>query len=109
MTTGLVTRPIVSVETAGATTPIIANVACVNAGVEYSYILPIGCQGYIIQPRKGLGDLKLSYVSGQTGTNYIYLPPNTFRSIGGLQTTTLLTVYFQSSVSGTIVEIESWT
>lgn len=92
----------------GATNPLLDNVVMTTAGFEYSYVLPTGCRQYIIKLRD-TARLQLSYVVGQSGTNYITVPRGCFLSEDDLLTTSTITIYFQSDVAAQVAEIISWT
>lgn len=88
-------------------TPTIFNVAAANKGVEYSQLLPDNTAQFILKARNG-AKLQLSYVSGQTGTNYLTLTPGNIYTVESVKLTGK-TIYFQSSKDDTVVEIVTWT
>lgn len=77
-----------------------------STNTEQSVALPTSIVGYMIKARDCNTDLKLSHVSGESGSKYISIPG------GGVFTDTRpysnLTLYFQSSVSGGVVEVIAW-
>lgn len=92
----------------GSNTPTIANVSVPVANTQVSYVLPTNTKQYMIKVRPvSAAVLQVAYVSGQTNTNYITIPPKCFYSeselsLGGL------TIYFESDLAGQTVEIVSW-
>lgn len=86
-------------------TPTIYNVSVPTANVEVSQALSPQTKKFSIRVR-GLAKLKLSYDSGQSGITYLTISP------GAVYTEDMLnfsgTLYFQSNVSGTTVEIVEW-
>ena len=77
------------------------------ADTEYSQALPADTRKALIRVRSGGYDVKLAYVSGESGTNYITIPAGATKVIEGvfLLNTTL---YFQCPGAGEVLEIESW-
>lgn len=80
------------------------NVTCTVPNTEYSQ--NIGeCRKFLVKPR--LGDLKLCFTSSQSGTLYINLSDGQSYCEDLIHHTNL-SLYFQSPVAGTIVEIIKW-
>ena len=75
------------------------------ANTEYSKVLPSGTRMFKITYRSG-GLMKWSYYAGTT-TNYFNLNKHTYESRAIIAGSTL-TLYFQSPVAGTVVELETW-
>jgi len=91
---------------ANATTPVIQNTTMAAANFEYSYTLPRNCRKFQIKPRNGDVEIKLSFTSGESGTNYITVPPGGYwHDMIGMPNQT---IYFQTETEGTIAEIEGW-
>lgn len=87
-----------------ATSPTLYNPICTNANTEYSQSLE-ECRKFTIKPRGG--PLKVCFTSGGSGTTYILL--NDGQPYGeDMIHPTALTLYFQSTVAGTVVEIIKW-
>lgn len=86
-------------------TQTIYNISLGVANTEQSQAMPATIRGYLIRTR-GVSDLKLTHVSGESGTKYVSIP--------GLSTYTdektynNLTLYFQSPSTGDVVEIVTW-
>jgi len=96
-----------SVAVVNAVSPTIYNLTLTNANTEYSQTLPSNTTKYVIQCRSD-DDIKMSFTSGESGTKYITIH-------GGqsywedLIKPSSLTLYFQSSTAGVVVEIIAWT
>ena len=84
----------------------IFNVTLGTIDTEQSQLLSSGTiVGYLIRSR-GIAELKLSHVSGESGTKYVTVPKKaTYES---LQSYTNLTLYFQSPQTSDTVEIVVW-
>lgn len=80
------------------------NATCTLANTEYSQALN-ECRKFLIKPRNA--DLKVCFVSGQSGTNYLSLAQNQTYYEDLIHPSTL-TLYFQSPTAGCIVEIIKW-
>ena len=78
------------------------NVTILVANTEQSQALPSNTKGYIIKTR-GSASLKLTHVSGQSGTNFITVPPRAVYTDDNFYTSD--TLYFQSPTAGDVVEI----
>lgn len=86
-------------------TQTIFNETIALANTEQSLVLPASIKGYLIRTR-GNSELKLTHVSGESGTKFITIPKNaTYESKYMYQN---LTLYFQSSTAGDIVEVIVW-
>ena len=85
-----------------ATTPVIANMLAAVQNSEYSYNLPDGTKRFTIRAREG--KMLLSYVSGGT---YLTVWTGASYTVENINTTGI-TLYFQSSRTNDVVEIESW-
>lgn len=97
-----------SVVVTGATTPTLANVAASLASTEYSYALPSSSQLFTIKLRGGNATLQLAYSVGTSGTTYLTIPKGCSYTVGGLDISNTVVLYFQSPTAGQVVEIESW-
>lgn len=89
------------------TTPTIYNVAVTLANTEYSQALSASTKRFSIKMR-GFSDLKLAYVSGQSGTIFITIPGGSSYEEINLAGTTALTLYFQSPSASQDVEVVQW-
>lgn len=85
--------------------PTIVNLALTDADTEYSYAVPAETKKMLIKSRN-TGDIKLAYVSGESGTTYITIPAGTSgKWIQGVNFFDL-TLYMQSPVGSDVAEIE---
>lgn len=89
---------------AGAT-PTIYNVSVPLANTEVSQALSASVKRFTIRVR-GESRLKLAFVSGQSGTNYITIPPGCTYTEDEINFTG--TLYFQTVKASQIVEILEW-
>jgi hypothetical protein len=96
-----------NVSSPAVTTATIVNSTLTNANQEYSFTLPANTQRFTLRLRTP-GVLKLSYVVGTSGTNYMTIPPGASLSEDGLATTGSYVLYVQSPQSGAVVELVSW-
>jgi len=83
----------------------IFNVTIAAADVEQSLVLPTQICGYMIKTR-GNGSLKLTHVSGESGTVFLEIPGKS--SYNDDRNFANLTLYFQSPSVGEIVEVVTW-
>lgn len=88
-----------------AVTTEIFNVALGPINTEQSQLINGTIKGYIIKTR-GSSDLKITHVSGESGTKFINLNGNA--SFEDTKTYNDLTIYFQSPSTGDTVEIWAW-
>lgn len=87
-----------------ATGVAIYNVACAVANTEYSQ--NIGeCRKFLIRARGG--DLKISFIAGQSGTTYLTIQQNQGYWEDMIHSNNI-TFYFQSPTAGTVAEIVKW-
>ena len=89
------------------TTPVIANQTITSANTEYSYALPANTKRFKIQNRNE-GLIKLSYTSGQSGTNYWTIFPGQQYDGENISNTATLTLYYQSTKAAQLLEVVSW-
>lgn len=87
--------------------PTISNVVLSMANEEYAIPLPTGSRRFTIRLRVP-GVLKLSYVTGASGTTYFTLVPGTTMTEESLAPGTNYVLYVQSPQSGAVVELVSW-
>jgi len=90
-----------------ADTPSISNIAIPTANTEQSFAFPNDTKKISFKLR-GNGKLKYAYTSGQSGTNFITAYPGNTVTITDILLTAGLTIYFQSTKSGEVLEILSW-
>lgn len=92
---------------ANSNTPVITNLSLATADFEYSHTFPLNTRKFSIKPRSVSATIKLAYSSGESGTNYITVPPGGYwEDLIGV--TSNRTIYIQSSTAGTVAEIVSW-
>jgi hypothetical protein len=89
-------------------TPNISNIAMAVAAAEYSYGIVSGTKKLTIKSRQN-GKLQIAWTSGQTGTNYLTISPGSSYTIDSIDTSTGLTLYFQSTKDTDTLEILYWT
>lgn len=89
--------------------PTIYNLTLTTAGTEYSQVLSPGMHYFEVSSRN-MNDMKLSFVSGQSGTNYITIPAGSVRYFRGRFFTVPsgLTIYLQSPSNSVVAEILVW-
>lgn len=86
------------------TTTTVINKAVPTAGVEVSQALPANTKAFRFRSRSR-GTLILAYGVGETATNYItVIPGNTYKKEQFYSSQTL---YFKSSKSGDVIELEA--
>lgn len=88
-------------------TQTIANETVSLANSEQSYAFPSGTRRFRLFNR-GPGLIKWTFVSTESGTNYVSLYPETHYGWMELDSTTSRTLYFQSPSANTIIEIDTW-
>ena len=89
------------------TTPSIVNQPAILATTEYSYTFPANTKRFSLRTR-GNAKIQLAFVPGQSGINFSTVFPGNKYEETNLNLTAL-TIYFQSSKAGEIVEIVTWT
>lgn len=85
----------------------IYNVTATTAGTEYSQALSSGTVAFTLRARSN-ARIQWTFESTQSGTNFLTIPAGASYTIEGNDLVGK-TLYFQTNVSGTIVEIEEWT
>ncbi len=85
--------------------PKIGNVSLTIADTEYSYQLSSNCRRLLIRCRSSY-DVKFSFEKGKSGTNYLTLISGEQYSEDNIAGS--LTLYFQSSQGGVVVEVLEW-
>lgn len=86
-------------------TPAIYNVSVPLASTEVSQALSANVKRFTIRVR-GNSKIQLSFISGQSGTNYITIPKGCTYTEDQLNFTG--TLYFQTSNGSQVVEILEW-
>ena len=87
-------------------TPFSDNFSMPLANTEYAYAFPDNTRRFMIQNRN-VGIIKLSYTSGESGTNYFSLSGGVVYSERNIETTTI-TLYLQSPSANQLLEVISW-
>ena len=86
--------------------PVIYNLTLTNADTEYAQVLPAKTIKYALQCRTA-NDVKLSFVSGESGSKFITIHSGkSFSQV--LVQDSLPTLYLQSGTAGVVVEIIVW-
>lgn len=91
---------------ASAAIPFIQNVQANSSGTEYSVSFPNDLKSFFIKAR--LGQLKVAYVSGDTGIEYFTVRKGGIYEASDLQVSGLV-LYFQSNVDNDVIEAHGWT
>lgn len=86
-------------------TKTIFNETIAVADIEQSLVLPANIIGYMIRTR-GSGSLKLSHVSGESGSKYLTVPARATHI--DEHSYSNLTIYFQSPQVNEVVEVVVW-
>jgi len=87
--------------------PIIANETMTSSNTEYSYDIPAGTKRFEIKLRALNALLKLAFVSGESGTNYITIPYGGSYVENDVKAGPI-TLYFQSPKASQVAEIKTW-
>lgn len=87
--------------------PTISNVSILLADTEQNFNIPAGTKRFTIKIR-GSAQLKVSYVSGQSGTNYLFIPIGCEYIEDNLSLDLNLPIYFQANKDSQILEIIAW-
>ena len=88
------------------TSKLIENISIAAANTEQSFVMPATIRGYLIKVRDYSAEIKLSHVSGETGTKFLTIPKRT--SYVDEHTYSGLTLYFQSPLMGAVIELVYW-
>lgn len=92
-------------QTTNNNTQVIYNEVIANANTEQSLSISGVIVGYMIKCR-GLGSIKLSHVSGESGTKFLSVKPGSVYVDEHRYNN--LTLYFQSTLAGETIEIVTW-
>ena len=87
-------------------TPTIINLPIANANQEYAVLLP-PCNLVIIQARIA-ATIQISYVQGQSNSNFITIPAGCSKSIQFGANGFNSPIYFWSLLAAQTIEIECW-
>lgn len=87
------------------TTVEIVNQTLATANTEYSKVLPANCKKFMIKPRTDCV-LRIAYASGETNVSYITLKFGAVYVDDNFYTNQ--TIYVQSNVGATVLEIISY-
>ena len=93
--------------TAADSDPLIFNVPAALANTEYSQVIPDNTKAILVRVRDGLGILKVAFISGDSGINYLTVGLGNNLSISGVDLISK-TLYFQTNKPGKIIEILAW-
>ena len=88
------------------TSPVIHNINLPLANTEYSQAFQTNVKSFIVRPRSKT-DLQFAFTSGESATNYITLKAYGVYEETGISVSNL-TIYLQSGVDNTEVEILEW-
>lgn len=88
-------------------TPTIYNVSLSTANTEVGQGLPDGTKKLDVKVRSMNTQLKVSFVSGESGTKYITIPYNGAYHLEGVNLSN--TIYMQTSRANQVAEIVCWT
>jgi hypothetical protein len=87
--------------------PTIANVSVPTANTEVSFSFPTGTKRFELRARN-TAVLKLSYAAGQSGSTFLSIPAGSSYLEDGIDPSMAITIYLQTAVASTTVEIVSW-
>lgn len=87
--------------------PLITNISLSTPGTEYSFTINSNTKRYILQSRNK-SIIKLAYISGQSGITYLSIGASVNYSEDSLKLTSPLTIYAQSDVANTVIELLQW-
>lgn len=89
--------------------PTIYNKTLTNANTEYSQVLVAGMRYFEVSCRS-FNDIKMAFVSGDSGTTYVTIPAGSVRYFRGpfFTVNTGTVVYLQSPSAGVVAEILVW-
>lgn len=94
----------------GLVTPqTIVNTTIAAANVEQSTSLTSGVKKFSFINRSNF-DVKLSYISTESGSNYMTIPPyGGCIEENGIDPSASITLYYQAATTGGRIEVVSWT
>lgn len=87
--------------------PIIENISIPTKNIEQSHQLPASTRRFKLWSRSR-ASLKISFIAGDTGTDFItVISGNKYKEVG-LDPTQTYTVYFQSTKDNDVLEVLTW-
>lgn len=86
--------------------PEVFNEVVAAANIEQIFVFPSGTKQFTLLNRSNR-IIKYAWDVATSGTTYISLTPYATAQISGISQNSL-TIYFQSSASGGVLEIETW-
>lgn len=103
---GILTQILSALGGATTVTPTVLNLAMPLAGTEYSLSLGTNILKATIKPRSG-ANIRLGFAVGSTSTTWITIPAGAgYEMDAGLIAS--LTIYVQSDVAATTLEVITW-
>jgi hypothetical protein len=96
-------RPLAQVE--AGRSPTIYNISITLANTEVSQVLTTNTKNFTVKVR-GNSKLQIAFVSGESSTNFITVPPGAVFTSEGLNFSG--TLYFQTTQPSQVVEILEW-
>jgi hypothetical protein len=97
----------VIVDSNTVSTPVINNIAVPLANTEVTFTFPTGTKRFELRLRN-TARLQLSFVAGQSGTNYWTVNGGSVYGEDGINPATTLSIYVQTASAGSLLEIKSW-
>lgn len=86
--------------------PQVVNITLTIANTEYPLVIPSGTRKFAIKTRVAEHVVKFSFVSGESGTNYITLDNMTYNE--DMVLIRDVTLYCQSATAGCVLECIIW-
>lgn len=87
--------------------PVVLNFNLTLADTEYTVAIPQSAKRFRLQAR-GQTTLKISEVSGQSGTTYFTVRPFCTYGIDSIKASSTINLYVQSTKPGQVLELEYW-
>ena len=94
-------------ELEGVSSPTVTNVVIAGASTEYNYTIPSNTKKFLMRARNK-SKIQFSFQTGTTNTNFVSIPPGSNYTLDGMTLNTSLTIYFQSSKGGEVLEVLTW-
>lgn len=98
----------INVRLARVTTPNIENINIPSANTEQSFTFPTETARYRFKIRDGKAKARISYVSGESGTNFWTVERGAFYEENEVDASGGLTIYFQTTHGNVVAEIQYW-
>jgi len=99
----------VNVIRADLRTPFITNIPVAVANTETTVPIPSGTRAFTIRVRGGNAKGQISYISGQTATEFITLEYGNSYKEENLKLNAILNLYIQLNKSSQVLELLTWT